>query len=77
MKAWFAPELSVHTRAPMPQRFGYERTLLGFQVVDLETGRPLGFERENANEANGVAQNLNRACLAGPKAIAAALGATD
>lgn len=58
----------------MPQRFSYQRTLDGFQVIDNETGRPLGFERETAHSANGIAQNLNRAALAGPRALAAALG---
>jgi hypothetical protein len=71
-------ELSTHavqTRA-MPQRFGYGRTLTGFEVIDNATGRPVGFERDTAQEANGVAQSLNRAALSGPRTLAAALGAT-
>jgi hypothetical protein len=66
---------SVQTRVAMPQRFGYARTLSGYEVIDNESGRPVGFERNTATSANGIAQSLNRAALAGPRALAAALGA--
>jgi len=59
----------------MEQQFGYVRTLAGFDVIDNRTGHSMGFERETAASANGIAQSLNVAAKHGPKALAQALRA--
>lgn len=50
-------------------------TLTGFEVIDTETGRSLGFERDTLASANGIAQSLNNAVQEGPRALARALRA--
>ena len=48
------------------QLFTYERTVAGtFQVIAADTGRPMGFERDTAQSANGIAQSLNAAAANG------------
>ena len=56
-----------------PPVFGYLPTLEGYEVVALDTGRPMGFERETRREANGIAQSLNASARMGPQALARAL----
>jgi len=55
--------------------FAAASTLTGFEVIDTETGRSLGFERESFMSAHGIAQSLNNAKLEGPRALARALRA--
>lgn len=45
--------------------FGYTKTMTGYEVIDNATGRPMGFERETAQQANGIAQRLNEAARNG------------
>jgi len=53
-------------RTPTRERFGITRTCAGtFEVIALDSGRPMGFERETAQSANGVAQSLNQAARLG------------
>ncbi len=54
--------------------FGILPTINGYDVIALDTGHPVD-HRESAQSANGVAYRLNNAALAGPKALANALGA--
>lgn len=67
--------MNIDTRVPMPQRFGTLPTINGYEVVDMATGRSLGFERPTRNSANGIAQSLNRAALSGSRELSRALGA--
>lgn len=53
--------------------FTYERTLSGYDVIDVRTGHSMGFERETARAANGIAQTLNAAAKSGPRVLARAL----
>lgn len=57
--------------------FSYGPTLEGFEVVDMSTGRSMGFEYETAQQANGKAQYLNEVAKSGPRALARALRAAD
>jgi len=52
------------------QRFAAAATIDGYEVIDVETGRSLGFERPARNQANGIAQQLNLVATGGPQAIA-------
>lgn len=56
--------------------FGILPTISGYDVIALDTGRPVA-HRETAQSANGVAFKLNNAAQAGPKALAFALGAAE
>lgn len=60
----------------LPQRFVAQATISGYDVIDAETGRPMGFERDERRAANGIAQQLNLALKAGPRALAYALRAS-
>jgi hypothetical protein len=55
--------------------FGTLPTIDGYDVIALDTGRPLD-HRETLQEANGVAFHLNEAAKNGPKALARALKAS-
>jgi hypothetical protein len=56
--------------------FGFGRTMDGFEVIALDTGRPLGFEYETAQQANGKAHQLNLIAASGDgRALARALRA--
>lgn len=57
--------------------FTYGATLDGYEVVDVSTGRSMGFEYDTAQQANGKAQYLNEVAKAGPRALARALRAAD
>ena len=52
---------AIQVQAP----FGYGRTLLGFEVIDNATGRPLSEPFAKAAEANGHAQAMNSILKAG------------
>lgn len=56
--------------------FEAEPTIDGFDVIDVVTGRPMGFLRETRREANGIAQSLNNAAMNGPGALNRALRST-
>jgi hypothetical protein len=58
---------------PMPQRFAAAATIYGYEVIATDTGRSVGFEREDRREANGIAQSLNRAAMQSHRALASAL----
>jgi hypothetical protein len=53
--------------------FGYTPTIMGYEVIALDTGRSMGFQRETPREANGIAQSLNAAARVSPQALARAL----
>lgn len=55
-----------------PPSFTTQRTMDGFAVIDVETGRPLD-ERPTFHEAHGVAVHLTQVAKRGPKALAKAL----
>lgn len=60
------PPTKLDGRAPYRVLFGIERTCAGdFQVIALDTGRPMGFVRPTAASANGMAQSLNAAARNG------------
>jgi hypothetical protein len=62
--------------APIIGRFDYGPTITGFEVVDRDTGRPVGFEYATAQEANGKAFQLNGIAQSGDRrALARALRA--
>jgi hypothetical protein len=65
--------IKAKPRVPL---FEAEPTIEGFDVIDVQTGRPMGFPRETRREANGVAQTLNNVAASGkPGALARALRA--
>lgn len=59
-----------------PAQFGYGQTIDGFEVVALDTGRPVSEPVETAQQANGKAQFLNAAAVNGSRALARALRAS-
>lgn len=67
-------KLDRQKAASRRREFRAAPTLTGWEVVDGD-GRSMGFERETAQSANGIAQSLNNAALDGPKALCRALGA--
>lgn len=62
----------MRAKTTTPQ-FGCRPTLEGYEVVALDTGRPMGFRRESRREANGIAQSLNAAARISPAALIRAL----
>lgn len=66
--------MSTHDTRRVQQPFGYARTMTGYEVIDNTTGRSMGFERDTAQQANGIAQRLNEAARNGR--LARALRAT-
>jgi hypothetical protein len=65
--------------AQQPRRerpFGILPCIDGYDVIALDTGRPVA-HKDSAQSANGTAFRLNNAAQAGPKALAAALGARE
>jgi hypothetical protein len=71
-----AVDRAVGNSAPIQGRFDYGRTLDGFEVVDRDTGRPVGFSYTTAQEANGKCYQLNGIAVSGDRrALARALRA--
>lgn len=70
-------ELSMDLRSrPRRALFAAEATIDGYDVIDTQTGRPMGFLRATRREANGVAQSLNNAAAQSARALNRALRAT-
>lgn len=63
----------LESRQRIRRPFAAAATLNGFEVIDTETGRSLGFERDTIQSANGIAQSLNNALAESPKALTRAL----
>jgi hypothetical protein len=62
--------------APIIGRFDYGPTIDGYEVIDRDTGRPVGFSYETRAEANGKAFQLNGIAQTGDRrALARALRA--
>lgn len=59
-----------------PQLFGTLPTIDGYDVILLDTGRPVN-HRATLRSASGVASVMNRAARNGPKALTRALGSPD
>lgn len=67
------PTLSFDPPEPTVQLFGYGPTIDGFEVIALDTGRPVTESFETPQQANGHAQYLNQVARNGSKALAKAL----
>lgn len=59
----------------MEALFGYGPTIDGFEVIALDTGRPVSEPYETRQQANGRAQHLNAVAKNGTAALARALRA--
>lgn len=59
-----------------PRPFTIGPTLDGYEVIAIDTGRPVSESGLTPQQANGKAQHLNNAAANGPRALARALRAT-
>ena len=62
--------------ANLARPFAMAPTIDGYEVIALDTGRPVSESGLTAQQANGKAQYLNNAAANGPKALARALRAS-